>query len=398
MCLTLPGMTRSAAAGEDSDRVDFAFAQRVTSWMARFHADRPLVLVALVWAVTWVPLVALSAAEGRALGDLVEVPFLRDVAANVRVLVALPLLLLGASFADARLSEGQAAFEQSGLVDDACRSRFRHVLRSSAALVHSPRAEVAAVVLAAVSGVLLPSPVLGRADSWQAIGAGAHAPLTLAGFWLVTIVLPLYRYLLLRWALRFFVWSAALVRIARLDLPLLPTHADRSAGLGFLGRAQKAFAPLFLALSVVFAAALGNDVLHLGLGVEGLKRPIALFTVVALALWIAPLLVFLPRLVRLKRRSLLEHDAFAARCSRAFDAEWLRTEGRDVRTMLAGDEVQSLASLKDVCDTVRRLKPVPLDGADLAAYVLVVLLPVLPLVLTTVPPADLGRLLRTIVA
>lgn len=388
--------TRVAAQGEP-DGVDFAFSRAISRWLAWAHADRPLTLVAILWALTWVPLLALSAAEGRALGDAVEVPFLLDVSAHARALLGLPLLVLGASYAEARLREAQRAFEEHGLIDDRSREPFRAVFRTSAAVVHSGRTEVALVALAATSVALLPLPVLARAHSWQAIGLGEDAPLTHAGWWLVVVVVPLYRYLLLRWALRFVVWAIALGRLARLDLRLQATHADRSGGLGFVGRAQVAFAPLVLTLSIVFAARLGNDVLHMGQDVHALKRPIALFATVALAAWIAPLFVFVPGLAVLKRRATLEHDAFAARCSRAFDAAWLRSEAPDVRTMLASDEVQSLSSLTDVCDTVRRLRPLPLDRSDLVSFLLVALAPMLPLVLSTVPPAEMERLLRAVV-
>ena len=44
--------------------------------------------------LAWLPLLALSALEGQALGGNVAVPFLLDVEAHVRFLVALPLLIV----------------------------------------------------------------------------------------------------------------------------------------------------------------------------------------------------------------------------------------------------------------------------------------------------------------
>lgn len=396
MCLASVMTTHAAGHGQPEE-VDFAFAGRITRWVAWVHADRPLILVAFVWAVAWLPLVALSAAEGRALDGALPVPFLRDVSANARVLVALPLLLLGSRFAEARLREAQRAFEETGLVDERCREPFRQVLRSSAAVVHSPWSEAALLAIALSSVAWLPLPVLASTNSWQATGPGEHAPLTLAGWWLATIVLPLYRYLLLRWALRFVVWAVALARFTRLELHLLPSHADRSAGLGFLGRSQSAFGPVVLALSIVYASGLGNGVLHLGAGASDLRRPVVLFCVVALAVWIAPLFVFFPTLARLKRRALLEHDALAARCSRAFETVWLPSGERDARALLQGDEVQSLSSLRDVVETVRCIKPVPLGAVDVVSCLAVAAAPMLPLVLSTVSPAELEQLLRLIV-
>ena len=44
--------------------------------------------------ITWLPLLALSIAEGRAWGDSVKVPFLFDVDVHARFLLALPLLIV----------------------------------------------------------------------------------------------------------------------------------------------------------------------------------------------------------------------------------------------------------------------------------------------------------------
>src|ERR1044071_4393119 len=50
--------------------------------------------IVVLAAVAWIPLLVLSALEGKAWGDAVAVPFLRDVDAHARFLVALPLLIL----------------------------------------------------------------------------------------------------------------------------------------------------------------------------------------------------------------------------------------------------------------------------------------------------------------
>ena len=45
------------------------------------------------WVITWLPLLCLSALGGYALGDAIKIPFLRDLEAQVRFLVALPVLI-----------------------------------------------------------------------------------------------------------------------------------------------------------------------------------------------------------------------------------------------------------------------------------------------------------------
>ena len=48
----------------------------------------------MVSLLAWLPLLVLSVVEGQALGGNVAVPFLLDVEAHVRFLVALPLLIV----------------------------------------------------------------------------------------------------------------------------------------------------------------------------------------------------------------------------------------------------------------------------------------------------------------
>ncbi|MCW8141563.1 MAG: hypothetical protein KIT58_21885 [Planctomycetota bacterium] len=360
-------------------------------------AAPPIVVVAALWALTWLPLLLLSAVEGLAWGDAVDVPFLHDLVAQARVLVGLPVLLLGARFARARLGEAQAMFEASDLIDDARREAFRDVYRRAAAVVHSRAVEATALVVAVTSIIFAPLPGVAGATTWHAFEAAGREVPTLAGWWLTVVVLPLTRYLLLLWVARFVFWSVAMLRVARVGLRLHATHPDRAGGLGFVGRAHQAFAPLVLAVSLVFMASLANDVLHRGSGVEELKRPIAVFAGVALGVWILPMLAFTPALARLKHHALRDYDVFGAHTSRAFERTWVQDPGRDPRALLAGEDVQSLASIQEVSDTVRRIKPVPIDNMDLLVFVTVAVAPALPLVLITVPAADLGRLLRALV-
>src|SRR4029453_15046813 len=49
--------------------------------------------IIVIAAFTWLPLLVLSVAEGRALGGEVMVPFLLDIEPQVRFLVVVPLLI-----------------------------------------------------------------------------------------------------------------------------------------------------------------------------------------------------------------------------------------------------------------------------------------------------------------
>jgi len=50
--------------------------------------------------ITWVPLLVLSFMQGQAFGKQIKIPFLRDIAVNVRFLIAVPILILAESAVD----------------------------------------------------------------------------------------------------------------------------------------------------------------------------------------------------------------------------------------------------------------------------------------------------------
>ena len=72
---------------------------RLTDDAMRLLHRRVLAMVLLAW----VPLLLLSVAEGHAWGDRIRLPFLHDVELHVRLLIALPLLILAEIFVHQRM-------------------------------------------------------------------------------------------------------------------------------------------------------------------------------------------------------------------------------------------------------------------------------------------------------
>ncbi len=78
--------------------------------------SRRVIVLALM---AWLPLLALSIAEGRAWGDSVKLPFLLDVDVHARFLLALPLLIVAELVVHQRMRLVVGAFVKRGLVPDA---------------------------------------------------------------------------------------------------------------------------------------------------------------------------------------------------------------------------------------------------------------------------------------
>src|SRR5262245_47755432 len=107
-------------------------------------------IVAMVILV-WVPLLALSVAEGRAWGDAVAVPFLLDLDAHVRFLIALPLLILAEVVVHQRTRPVVTQFVTLGLVRNDLRARFDAAVASALRLRNSTLIEL--LLIATVDGV-----------------------------------------------------------------------------------------------------------------------------------------------------------------------------------------------------------------------------------------------------
>ena len=110
---------------------------------------RVLVMVLLAW----VPLLLLSIAEGHAWGDRVRLPFLHDVELHVRLLIALPLMILAELVVHQRMRPVVGQFLDRGLIPDAARPRFDAAIASAIRLRNSVAAEVLLIAFVYIVGV-----------------------------------------------------------------------------------------------------------------------------------------------------------------------------------------------------------------------------------------------------
>src|SRR4030095_15683286 len=90
--------------------------------------------------LAWLPLLVLSVVEGQALGGSVAVPFLLDVEANVRFLVALPLLIVSELVVHQRMRFVVQQFLERDLIPESGLTRFEFAIASAFRRPRSARA------------------------------------------------------------------------------------------------------------------------------------------------------------------------------------------------------------------------------------------------------------------
>jgi hypothetical protein len=105
--------------------------------------------------ITWLPLLALSIAEGHAWGNNADVPFLFDVDVHSRFLLALPLLIVAQLVVHQRMRRVVGTFVKRGLLPaDEGRRRFDAAIAAAMRLRNSVLAEVLLIAIVYGLGVL----------------------------------------------------------------------------------------------------------------------------------------------------------------------------------------------------------------------------------------------------
>src|SRR5689334_9533177 len=118
--------------------------------------------IVAICAIAWIPLLLLTLAAGDALGGTAAVPFLKDIEAQVRFLVVMPLLIEAELLVHLRLRPVAQEFVARGLIGPDMQARFSAALQSAARLRNSAIAEIVMIVVVYVLGV----PVI-----WRTLGA-----------------------------------------------------------------------------------------------------------------------------------------------------------------------------------------------------------------------------------
>jgi hypothetical protein len=111
--------------------------------------------IIVISLLTWLPLLVLSALDGKALGGRPAVPFLLDFEVHVRFLVALPLLIVAEPVVHRRMRLVVKRFLERHLIPEGAMTRFDAAIASAFRLRNSVVAELLLVALVYVFGILI---------------------------------------------------------------------------------------------------------------------------------------------------------------------------------------------------------------------------------------------------
>jgi len=339
-------------------------------------------------ALAWLPQAGLALLAGH-LGDHATQRLWATTYANhARLLLSIPMLLVVDAFVEARVRGAWRRFHDE-FTAVANRPRLVALRDGVERLERSGAVEWLMVILAygLVWFRFEHAPM--SSSPWSGGSSGGHpGHLTLPGLWAAGVSFPMFYFLGMRWLWRYGLWVAFLVGVAGMPLRLVPAHADRAGGLGFVNEAQGSFALLPLAASVVIAGTWGDAILRHQASAMSYKEPVALLLFATLVVFVAPLAVFTPALRRFKLEALGRFDVFAGDLARAFQQKWLVTRSRESPLTA---EVGALADVASAFAVTHAVGLAPIRAKLVRTYVVATLLPMLFPLLTRVPLFDLAQ-------
>lgn len=344
----------------------------------------------------WLPLLLLSLIEGKAWGN-VGVPFLFDMEAQARFLIALPLLIGAEVLVHKKAHQLVGQFIDRDIITEKVLPKFNELIVSAMKLRNSVIIELILLLIAFIGGyylwdkVSIMETLASGAGSWYATHDSTGTDLSLAGYWYIFVSRPLFQFIAYRWYFRMFIWALFLWKSSRLDLNLIPTHPDHACGLGFLAMSSILFAPLIIAHGVLFAGLIANSIFFAGAKLTDFMTLILSLVLFIQLIVLGPLFAFSPSLMRAKRKGLCDYGVLASRYIGEFDLKWVRGGVASDERLIGSSDIQSLADLANSFQVIRNIRSFPFDKDSAIQATLFVLIPILPLVLTMIPLEELAK-------
>ncbi|HEX5107259.1 MAG TPA: hypothetical protein VFV95_02375 [Vicinamibacterales bacterium] len=320
--------------------------------------------IVVISALAWLPLLVLSIISGHFMSGS-ALPFLRDVEAHARLLVALPVLIMAEVVVHTRIRSVANAFLTRRIVVREDVPRFVAAVQSAMKLRNSVPMELGLLVLVFTVGVWLwRSQIALGSVTWYAAVENGQLQLTLPGYWYAFVSIPVFQFILLRWYFRLFIWFRFLWQVSKLNLHIVATHPDRAGALGFLGRSAYAYSPILFAQGTLLSGFIANRVLYGGELLSSFRVEAGVLIGFFLVVVLGPLVMFTPKLAQAKRQGLAKYGVLASRYVEQFERKWVGGGAAGGDELLGSGDIQSLADLGNAYTVVSEMRAIPFRLSD----------------------------------
>jgi len=355
-------------------------------WFER-RVRNPWVRALLLITVAWVPLALLSVLGGGLCGDQMTVPLLKDYATYARFWIALPILVLARPLMGYWVHAVVEYVERNALILPAQQEAFIYIWKRFLRLTNSTLIDLPLILIALVLlAGQLPFRVPADAVGWNFCRLHGRLIITPAGYWFLLVSSLLFATLVLKWGWVYLQWIGFLFRFARLPLNLIMIHPDRRGGLGVVPLGHAVFALPVVAIGTVLLGILMNGILYFHYTQRHIGMMALVYAGAMLIILAAPLLIFTPRLIMLRRHGLLQFGTFAGRYVRDFVTRWqVPSMAPTDESPLGTADIQSLADLDNSYTIVTTIHTTLIGLQFLLLLLVAILLPLIPLLFLLLP-------------
>lgn len=336
--------------------------------------------ITLAVSIGWLPLVLMTAIfHPHALRSL-----LFDYRVNARVLIAVPVLLIGQLVMENRFQLIVQHLRESGLLDADSAAQMDAIIGKLRRWRDSLWPELAVILLVYGGLGLVFSAHLHENRPW-ALTADGTGHLLPAGWYYAFVSQLVYQFLVGLSLWKWLLWCYFLFRLARLDLLLVPTHPDGHAGIGFLGLSPMGLAPVTFATAAAIGANWRYQILTQGAHLADFKLDAIVLLILVIIVAIGPLVFFVPKLARVRREGILQYGTLGQLHSISFHQKWILHRAGHEDEFLTAPEVSTLTDYGSSYENVEKMQPFPVDKGAFIALALSVAVPMFPTVLAEIP-------------
>lgn len=354
------------------------------------HPDNPgrLHLAVALAAFAWVPLVALSAIQGRAWGPPTGSKVLTDWAVTGNLLIGMPLLIVLQTHFDRQLAWIARCFRTTGIVGSNESGHMDRLIASTTRLADSTLIEGVLVVVALVQSAYLAGTAASHGGLQWVFSDGGASGLSLAGWWAVCIATPLSSLVTVRWVWRVLLWWRFCWTISRLDLQIASSHPDGVGGLSFLNLSLLVYAVAAGAMLASAAGQFATRILATGAKQNDIQFQFLGGLLGVVVLFAGPLLLFTRPLARAKVRKIASYGALVCSQARAFDARWLVPGAGDAESLDQND-FSARTDLNTVAQLVYEMRVCVLTPKYLAILIVGAAAPFVPVAFLLLPAREI---------
>lgn len=352
-----------------------------------------ILVVLIVLVLTWLPLVVLNAIDGTLYGGF-GMPFLEDIAMQVRILLGISLLILIKPMVFQRVPRVLEYISEVLVAQDEV-TRFKSAVLGKAKKNMDSLVSEIVILLFVIGFAISPASLMTLLISKQEFGSwiltqrDGKNELSMAGSFAQYVSKPVFQFLVLRWLWRYIVWIVLLFRLSRMKLNLNSTHPDGSGGISIIYIGHRNFILFFMVCGVVISAMMVSMFVEDKSLFEATKIEIAGYIVFSILLLCFPFLFFMKKLVDLKYDGQFELSQTGVDLSRRFEDEWSRSVRKDKRIIEYSVDPSMHYDYSSIFKLVQGFRFMAIRVGDITAMIIMLFIPFLPIYFIRYPVAEL---------